>query len=114
MGSTPYFIIINGVFNDKATDAICTSYDACVFLSICCDDLFCDDDGDKTVCGILCKPVYDDENDAACCEPAGNVSCRHDVLNRCALPIPFAHDGLYHCEPRKHPQIQKRQPLSAY
>ena len=102
MGSTPYFPNINGVFNDKATDAICTSYDACVFLSICCDDEFCDDDGDDPVCGIFCKPVCDDENDAAFHEPAGNVTCRNDGLNGCALPIPFDHDGLFHCEPRKH------------
>jgi hypothetical protein len=113
MGSTPYFQIINGVFNDKASDAIYTSYGACVFLSIYFDDEFCDDDGDKPVCGIFCKPVYDDENDAACHEPAGNVTCRHDVLNGCDLPIPYGRDGLFHCEPRKHPQIQKRQPLSA-
>ncbi len=102
MGSTPYFPIINGVFNDKATGAICTSCNACVFLSIGCDDEFCDGDGDKPVCGIFCKPVYDNENDAACHEPAGSVTGYHDVLNGCALPILYGRDGLYYCEPRKH------------
>ena len=105
MGSTPYFPAINGVFNDKAIDAICASCAACVFLSICCDDESCDDD--KPAGGIFCKPVCDAENAAAGYAATDNGNYRRDVLIGCALTIPYGRDGLFHCEPSKHPKIQK-------